>query len=82
MGSLMNTYDPLEYSLNRLQGEQFTEMTRDTAEASLRYFQDTFGLDMQKLADGDNEEWAKTRFYPPSYIMMIEQMMCKAKEHQ
>jgi hypothetical protein len=73
----MDTYNPIDYSLERFEGEQFNDMTSEAAAASLRYYQEAFQLDIEKLASGDEVEWHKTKQYPPSFVMMLEQLMCK-----
>jgi hypothetical protein len=78
----METYDPLEYSLNRFEGEQFNDMTDEAALASLNYYQEAFQLDVRKLAAGDVSEWEKTKQYPPSFMMLVEQLMCKIYDHE
>jgi hypothetical protein len=77
----MDTYDPMEYSLNRFEGEQFNDMTDEATLASLKYYQEAFELDVRKLAAGDEEEWEKTKQYPPSFMMLVEQLMCKVYNH-
>lgn len=73
----MSDYTPSDYSTPLFEGEQFNDMTQESAAASLSYYQNAFQLDVEKLAAGDEAEWAKTRQYPPSFMMMVEQLMCK-----
>lgn len=70
-------YSIADYNQTMFEGEQFNDMTDEATRASLRYYQEAFDLDVQKLAQGDDSEWEKTRQYPPSFMMMVEQLMCR-----
>lgn len=64
--------------MNIGQGEQFNELGREAALASLRYYEEVLQLDVRKLMAGDETEWQKTRLYPPAFIMQLEELMCRA----
>ncbi|MBO8172324.1 MAG: hypothetical protein H0Z33_10575 [Bacillaceae bacterium] len=63
--------------MNIYEGEQSNEMSPEVAAASLRYYQEAFHLDIQKLMAGDESEWAKTRQFPPAFVMQLEELICR-----
>jgi hypothetical protein len=73
----MNDFTQSDYSNRLFEGEQFNDMTTESALASLNYYQSAFDLDIHKLVEGDESEWAKTKQYPPSFMMLVEQLMCR-----
>ncbi|GAB7388925.1 hypothetical protein BSNK01_27630 [Bacillaceae bacterium] len=65
-------------SMRIFEGEQSNELSRKAANASLRYYEEAFGLDVRKLAEGDAGEWAKTQNFPPAFVLQLEELLCKA----
>jgi hypothetical protein len=64
--------------MDMFENEQFVDMESETAKASLRYYEEVFELNTEKLLAGDSEEWEKAKSYPPTFMMEIEQLLCKA----
>lgn len=70
-------YSVGDYNQRMFEGEQFNDMTDEATQASLQYYQEAFNLDIERLAQGDDSEWEKTKQYPASFMMMVEQLMCR-----